>query len=431
MKKFSTTDRSTHINYALFHHDIDYNDKRVRFDTEKLYDLSLHSGKYELEEIVDALNSIILNQITGLKDSEISITLTGGMDSRVILACLLRAGIKPNCITYGSAESRDVIFAANLARIYGLRFHNTVSTTPEKDWYYNWVVETIIRDDGNSGLHRAHRTAAIAEHKQLYSPKVLFTGHMGGEGLRGLTYNNYFASSFFESVNEKKLSPDLAARKVLSEYFLKYSGEDIRKLIEIISNLSWMKNDTETNKFFFLYDLVGKIHHSQDIRLYETFIPNVIPVFLQEKYLEVLFDSKYHFRRKSGGITGRLRNPFVHCKLLELIFPELLEFPLSNGYAPREYLKGPWYYLPVRTIRNFRNRKMYSPSFSYGKWFYEFIHEHSQNVDKEIWEFFDKTKYMKALRENEHGKDEGYWLKFSIPIYFDFVIKNKKGLLLH
>ena len=85
---------------------------------------------------------------------------------------------------------------------------------------------------------------------------------MGGEGLRGLIYNNYFASSFFESVNEGREKPIYAAKKVLSAYFIKTEHIDYTDLLEQISGLSWMRNDKETNKFFFLYDLVAKIHHA-------------------------------------------------------------------------------------------------------------------------------------------------------------------------
>ena len=352
------------------------------------------------------------------------------MDSRVLLACLLKAGIKPNCLTFGNPEAKDIHFAKKLARGFNLDFHNAIKNDPTKDWYYRWVVETIKWDNGNAHLHRAHRTAAIAEHVERFSPKVLFTGHMGGEGLRGLNYNNYFASPFFESVNEGRESPGNAARKVLRDYFIKTEAiTGFNELLKIVDSLSWMQHNREINKLFFLYDLVAKIHHSQDIRLFNTLIPKVVPVYLQTSYLDVLFKSSCHFMAKKRGAMGRLSNPHVHCKLIELFCPKLLEYPLSNGYSPKEYLKGLWYYVPVKTIRSFRQKKRYAPTFSYGPWYVDFVNEHARNIDDELWQIFDRKKYMIYLETADHKADEGYWHKFSNPIFFDLVEKNKKGLL--
>jgi len=256
-----------YLTFSLFHHDVLYQDKIYDINTRHLLNLTKYKTKYQIKDLADVLYQIVKSKSERFNEKEISLTLTGGMDSRIILACLLKAGIKPNCITFGNPNTRDVIFAKHIAENFGLPFHNTSNQTPDKDWYYKWVIETIKRDNGNAHLHRAHRTAAIAEHAEKYNPKVLFTGHMGGEVLRGLSYNNYFASSFFEAVNEGREKPIEAARWVLNEYFLRQEHIDYKALISDVKSLPWMKHDKETNKLFFLYDLVGKIHHAQDIRL--------------------------------------------------------------------------------------------------------------------------------------------------------------------
>jgi len=415
--------------YSLFHHDLDKN----IFENKSIILNKKNTNQRDTKNTLNRLGKIILELISNIFDKnkgyEISLTLTGGMDSRLILACLLNAGVKPNCMVYGNPESKDVVYSKKLAEQLGLKFHNAVSQPPDKDWYYQWVVETIKRDNGNSHLHRAHRTAAIAEHAEMYQPKVLFTGHMGGEGIRGLTYNNYFASPFFEWVNEEKKGPLEAAKIVLKDYFLKTENIDFDTLINQVAELPWMKHDKELNKFYFLYGLVGDIHHAQDIRLYQTYVEKVVPFFLQEEYLEALFNSKYHFLARSRGFMGKLRNPWLYCKLIEQIYPPLLDFPLANGFSPREYLKGLWYYVPVKVYRDFRKKDKYPPSFSYGKWYQEFVQEHALNISPEIWEIYDKKRYFEALGKNEHRTDEGYWHKFSNPIYFDLVEKYKKAKL--
>lgn len=414
--------------FSLYHHNINYQDDLFDFDSKSLLKGSADYS-ISIKDIADVLYRTIIDNTIGLKNNEISITLTGGMDSRVILACLLKAGIKPNCITFGNPNTRDVVFAKRIAEKFNLPFHNTSQQQPTKEWYYKWVIETIKRDNGNAHLHRAHRTAAIAEHAEKYNPKVLFTGHMGGEGLRGLTYNNYFASSFFEAVNEGKEKPLDAAKRVLNDYFIKKGNIDYESLMQQVQNLPWMKHDRETNKFYFLYDLVAKIHHAQDIRLYKSYIPNVIPVYLQKDYLETLFASSYNFLSRKNKWESRLRNPEFYCRVIEEIYPPLLDMPFVNGYTPREYLKGLWYYVPVKMYRDYINKTKYPPTFSYGQWYIDFVQEHSRNISSEIWDIYDKGRYIKALEENDHREDEGYWHRFSNPVYFDLVEKNRQGKL--
>lgn len=415
--------------FTIFHHNINYQNNFFDFDTEMLFQLSQKSSDTRIKQIAELFTSIIKTKIADYSNEQITLTLTGGMDSRIILAVLLKEGIKPNCLTFGNPNTHDVVFAKDIADSFGLPFHNASNVKPDKEWYYKWVVETIKRDKGNAHLHRAHRTAAIAEHAEKYQPKILFTGHMGGEGLRGLTYNNYFASPFFEWVNEGQEEPLDAAKKVLYDYFLKAENLDYNQLLAEVRELPWMKHNKETNKLFFLYDLVAKIHHAQDIRLYQSYVPEVVPVYLQKEYLETIFASKYNFLSKKQGLPGRLKNPEFYCKLIKEIYPPLLDYPFANGFTPREYLKGLWYYVPVKLYRDKTQKKKFPPTFSYGKWYEEFVKEHAENIAPEIWEVYDKVRYMYALYNNQHRTDEGYWHKFSNPIYFDLVEKYKAGKL--
>lgn len=414
--------------FSLFHHSVENKYQEFHYSTYDINKKIVSNNEYNIsiESIADYLYSVITTKIDSLTNEQISLTLTGGMDSRVLLACLLKAGVKPNCMVYGKRGNSDVIVAQKLADSFGLRLHNAVRDNPTKEWYYYWVVETIKRDGGNAHLHRAHRTAAISEHAQLYNSKVLFTGHMGGEGLRGLTYNNYFSSPFFEWVNEGKEKPLVAAKKVLYDYFHRMEIINYGELLSKVSKLSWMKHDREVNIFYFLYDLVGKIHHAQDIRLYRTYIPEVVPVFLQQGYLEKLFNSSYNFRFKPRGLLGRLSNPQVHCKLIKHIYPKLLDYPLSNGYKPSDYMKGYWYYVPVKLYRSYRQKQSYTPSFSYGSWYVDFVKEYAENISDDIWEVFDKKRYMENLYRKDHATDEGYWHKYSNPLFFDLVNKIVK-----
>lgn len=415
--------------FSLFHHNVYHSDNIFSFNTNRLVQEIKNNSKTDIHFLAKVIYDTVVINLNNYHDEEVSLTLTGGIDSRLILACLLKAGVKPNCFTYGSAESLDIIMAKRIAEKYNLKFHNVVNKAPSKEWYYKWVIETIKRDNGNSHLHRAHRTAAIAEHISVYSPKILFTGHMGGEGLRGLTYNNYFASPFFELVNEGKMPIRVALSTILREYFIKPDSFHNDKLIDKVEKLSWMCDTRIYNKFWFLYELVAKIHHAQDIRLFKSYGLQVIPVYLQGEYLNALFNSEFNFLAKREGLLKKIQNPSVYCKLVELLYPDLLDDLLSNGFSPNEYLKGLWYYIPLKIFRKNRQKKIFPATFSYGKWYEEFIDEHVHNIDPWIWDHYDRDGYLKSLNKSNHRTDEGYWHKFSNPIFFDLVNKLKRGQL--
>ena len=102
---------------------------------------------------------------------------------------------------------------------------------------------------------------------------------------------NYW--KWHESVNEGTVQAFDAAKHVLEDYFIQTRKIDFEQLLNEITKLSWYKHDKETNKFFFLYDLVGKIHQAQDIRLFRSYVPDTFPVYLHKDYLEILFSSNY------------------------------------------------------------------------------------------------------------------------------------------
>ena len=105
--------------------------------------------------------------------------------------------------------------------------------------------------------------------------------------------------------------------------------------------------------------------------------------------------------------------------MIERLFPKLLEFELSNGYKPKDYQKGLVYYGIKRSTNKYVLKPYNPPSFSYGEWYIDFISNNSALIEKSIWEHYDKKAYFKALKDKEHLSNEGYWHKFSNPIFFN------------
>src|SRR5207249_4490238 len=118
--------------------------------------------------------------------SKIGISLTAGLDSRMIMACLPQAEVEPICYTF-SGEKRDTLdmrLAARVAEVCGLE-HQILRIGP--DFFSDFashVDRTVYVTDGSLGSLGAHEIYLNNQGRAL-SP-VRLTGVFGGEILRGV-----------------------------------------------------------------------------------------------------------------------------------------------------------------------------------------------------------------------------------------------------
>jgi asparagine synthase (glutamine-hydrolysing) len=120
-------------------------------------------------------------------DSRVGISLTAGVDSRVIMACLPRDGREPVCYTFSSEkrDTLDVRLAARVADACGLE-HRTLRLG--RDFFSDFgshVDHTVFATDGYLGSLGAHEIY-LNRQARVLSP-VRLTGNFGGEILRGVS----------------------------------------------------------------------------------------------------------------------------------------------------------------------------------------------------------------------------------------------------
>jgi asparagine synthase (glutamine-hydrolysing) len=137
-------------------------------------------------------------------DSKIGISLTAGLDSRMIMACLPQAEVKPTCYTFSGEErdTLDVRLAGRVAEACGLK-HQILRLGP--DFFSDFashVDRTVYATDGYLGSLGAHEIY-FNNRARAFSP-VRLTGVFGGEILRGV--------SMFRPLPlaQRLLNPDLA-----------------------------------------------------------------------------------------------------------------------------------------------------------------------------------------------------------------------------
>jgi asparagine synthase (glutamine-hydrolysing) len=120
-------------------------------------------------------------------DSSLGISLTGGLDTRMILACLPSAAKAPRCYTFAGAtgETLDARLARRVARVVGLEHELLRLDTEFLTDFASHADKTVYASDGCSGVLGAHEVY-LNQLARRISP-VRLTGNFGSEVLRSMS----------------------------------------------------------------------------------------------------------------------------------------------------------------------------------------------------------------------------------------------------
>ena len=120
-------------------------------------------------------------------ESRIGISLTGGLDTRMIMACLPALSTPPICYTYAGLQGHtlDARIAARVASECGLE-HRVLRIGPDfLSDYSRYVDRTVYATDGCAGALWSHEIYLNEQARQL--APVRLTGNFGSEVLRGMS----------------------------------------------------------------------------------------------------------------------------------------------------------------------------------------------------------------------------------------------------
>jgi len=119
--------------------------------------------------------------------SKVGISLTGGLDTRMIMACLPNSALKPVCYTFSGEKPTmlDSHLAAQIAQACGLEHTNLAIGG---DFFSNFATHAdnaVYLTDGCFGITGAHEVYLNRKARQL--APVRLTGNFGSEILRGMS----------------------------------------------------------------------------------------------------------------------------------------------------------------------------------------------------------------------------------------------------
>jgi asparagine synthase (glutamine-hydrolysing) len=120
-------------------------------------------------------------------DSTLGISLTAGLDSRMIMACLPNAREKPVCYTFAGPQedTLDTRLAGRVAKMCGLEHQILRLSGDLFSNFASFADRTVYITDGCLGTLGAHEIYLNRQARQL--APVRLTGVFGGELLRGVS----------------------------------------------------------------------------------------------------------------------------------------------------------------------------------------------------------------------------------------------------
>jgi hypothetical protein len=349
------------------------------------------------------------------------ITLTGGKDSRTILAALLGAGIRPEGITYGNKLSRDAIYAAMLAEKAGIR-HTVITPPATEEWFASEARAIIDAGDPEINIHRSLRRHAFETASYETGKNCAFyTGYMGGEFLMGIFHDDLIFTGFLRDLWNGS-HPDSLTEERLRACFIRSDREVLSAVRERIGEMACtdMALSHKMREFHAIFE-IGIPHHTQDITLSSLFWDYPCPLYLDIEFLELLFKSRYSFLFRNASTRSPFRRHALfslNMGIQHLLFTELDSVPFGKrgSYNNSEYLRGTLFWSLVKGYRFLTERKKYPPSFAYRKEYGAFISgvlSDAVAAESPLNEFYDVPGAVAGLEKLVFPLQEKYLHRYS------------------
>jgi len=394
------------------------------WNCEKL--LSQKIKKISYNSFSETFIKIIKSYIDYLNPGKISLTLTGGLDSRTILAALLHLGIKPGTFSYGNPFSGDVITAKKVAHACGLNYKNHF-VKPSVKWFANLADEIVDKGNSIAHIHRAHRLFAVANTSSNEPDnEILFGGYMGGELIRNFFYDGIIMTGFTKDWINRRLKRKGLIIRYLDKNFLKVDNIDVDKIANILSNQKFSGIEHRMNEFFLTFLVAAGLYHAQDMNLFGNYKRYPVPVYLDVDFLRLIFGSKYNFMYSNvlfGNYIKRIHSHELYCHLIYQLFPRLASIPLARQgyYTPKEFVEdNRLIFLAKRLIRKTFTGHQYPVNFSLDDWMKRYVGNQLKIIRSSeiIRNFMNVEDILNRFKNNDHKTNEKYWRKFTNPIFF-------------
>lgn len=312
---------------------------------------------------------LVLTIDQSVQSKKPTLTLTGGFDSRLLLAALLNGNKTFDTVTWGEANNTQSAVAKALSDQFGITHHDMildekfVQSIPEKkDYILQNLPETPFLIDVPQFIHMCENLSKGTE---------LICGFMGSEIIRGPSYSSQVTlTAFAGKLGLCKTKAEIEA--LILRYNERYKlftetnlQENISQLVERYSTYSKATLDGQPEnshifKFLFyekygkMYSEFIKIHFDHDIQLINPYMDlrYIAGVFQQNRTLTDLTPYENNFYKNFKLYT-------YYAKEIRHIAPQLMQTRVDRGYRLQDLvsIQGKLSLIPMQMRRMIKKRQ--------------------------------------------------------------------------
>jgi hypothetical protein len=278
--------------------------------------------------------------------------LSGGFDSKTVLAGVLKNNINFKAFTFGDDNHPDVISAKKTSELIGFKWiqndFGTKSIEELKKAYLSFV-------DANQNLAFPPTIMNYVFVNEFFGKSQIFTGKMGGEILVGpsLISNIVMSSAAYKILSQENSNSILNEIKNLDYIHAIFKCEE--KIHNYSQKLKILKKDkNKLNELKFLMteaypNFFGQIN---------CVLPNHILTnpFTDLRFIKSLFDRELLFNNHNMTLTSRMKARIYYFHLVRKLNMKILKTPLDRGISLNSFNPK---YLFLYPALNFIKRKTF------------------------------------------------------------------------
>ncbi len=372
---------------------------------------------------------LITNYIKYLKPGQVSITLTGGVDSRLVLAPLLHKQHRVHAFSYGDPNSFDAVLARQISERSKIPYENYYVSSASPEWLCDQADKLIRIGDTLINMHRAHRNDASEKEITLFpGTEMIFTGLMGGEYLKEPLFGNAALPELFTKFKKGKEGYFRNMLiNMLEEKCINTKAIDIDCVYNrITSFLSRAYHpDPKKSKFLITYNYYGSIHHAQDSAIYNYHFRNVVNPFMDIDFLERISYSPDWYINNSNPFH-KFFHSGVFIRATDQLAPVLSGVPYAKRgqYTANDFLNRPIMYLIKRFSYLFtRDKLKYPVNFAIGDWLYNFSKKQLETLHPDLENIIRNESLFEKLENIRSETTESRWYPVTNPINLSMYLK--------
>lgn len=387
--------------------------------------LTLPKSYISIRDISEKLERVVRELLVLSGKESLSLSLTGGADTRNLLALFLKLGIRPHLYTYGNPASSDCVKALAISKNLSLD-HHIHDIRIDEHLFEKTAKKIIHLEGGLASIHRVHRLIAVEAEKKYAD--FMYLGTLGGEFIKGASEDNYIVPSIVYNNWNKQAIQKNDLKHYLEIKNVNVSSSMLDGLISYFAQDECFVGNEVERKHNALSYITTHLHDAQDLNLYGNVMHEVFTPFLDIDYLELIFSSEFSFDVKEGignSFRKRIDNPVYASKFLKETYPELLKYKYAGDHRPSEVLFNKYLAAGIKILRQ-KTAPSYPQNFPLGDWMKKFVLKnlpscYDHNILKET---FNLPALEKELEVNTPISAEPYWLKFTNPIMMRYLLED-------